>query len=457
MKNIFFVGIGGKGLNGIAKICLEKGFNVFGVDKDIKPETVALSEMGAVIFYEHKESNINKNIDLVVYSAIIKEDCPEIVKAKKLGIKIIKRAEFLGQLTKNDFRISVCGSHGKSTTTALVGLSMINSNIDATIFGGAPTRELDGYNHLGKSKYTVIESCEYDRSFFHLVGNITIITSIEKSHLEYYKDESEMLDSFAHYINLHNENSLIIANGDDSNIRKLTAHSRCRVVYFGFDQRNDYVISDVLKTLNGSNFSIYKNGHKIINNLNIKIPGLYNILNFTATAVLLERLGLKMDGVIETARHFSGVGRRFEISYLKSGQIFIDDFAHHPTQVKNLFDGIRQFFPNEKTCAIFQPRQYNLMKNFLTEYGQAFKKADEIILTDILPNLGDTQEDIKSVNSFDIAQSISKHSQKPVKIINSFPEIIQYLKSKYYGRSVITTIGTGNIYEIKNQFIKSIN
>lgn len=456
MKNIFFIGIGGKGLNGIAKICLEKGLRVSGVDHDIKPETVALTELGAMIFHEHRESNITPGIDLIVYSSIIRNDCPEIIAGRKLGIKIIKRAEFLGQLTANDFRISVCGSHGKSTTTALVGLGMINSNVDPTIFGGAPTRELNGYNHLGKSNYSVIEACEYDRSFYHLVGDITIINAIEKSHLEYYRDEQDMLDSFKHFIDLHDENSTIIANGDDANIRRLTANVSANVLYFGFDRRNDYVIDDVLKTTEGSTFSIFHKSKNILNQLNIKIPGTYNILNFTASAVLLRQLGFPMDGVIETARHFNGVGRRFEITHAKTGQIFIDDFAHHPTQVKNLFDGIRQFYPENKTCAIFQPRQYNLMKNFLTEYGQSFAKADEVILTDILPNLGDTADDIKSVSATDIAKSISFHSQKPVKIINSFPEIVSYLKSKYGEKSVITTIGTGNIYKVRDMFINSI-
>lgn len=456
MKKIFFIGIGGKGLNGIAKICLEKGFVVAGVDKDTKPETIALADMGARIFCEHRESNVTPDFDLVVYSSIIRSDCPEILSAKKFGIRITKRAEFLSQLTENDFRISICGSHGKSTTTALVGLGMINSNIDATIFGGAPTREINGYNHLGKSNYSVIEACEYDRSFYHLVGDISIVTSIEKGHLEYYRDEQDMFSSFRHFIDSHDEKSTIIANGDDANVRRLTANIRAKVIYFGFDHRNDYVITDVLKSSSGSSFSVFHKSKNILNQLNIKIPGTYNILNFTASAVLLKCLGVSMNGVIETARHFSGVGRRFEITYTKNGPIFIDDFAHHPTQVKNLFDGIRQFFPENKTCAVFQPRQYNLMKNFITEYGQAFQKADEIILTDILPNLGDTEDDIKSINASDIAKSISLHSRKPVRIINSFPEIVSYLKQKYSAESVITTIGSGNIYQIRDQFISSI-
>jgi UDP-N-acetylmuramate--alanine ligase len=455
MKNIFFIGIGGKGLNGIAKICLEKGFSVFGVDVEEKPETIALAKMGATIFYKHDKSNISPEIDLVVYSSIIKKDCPEISAAESMNIKTMKRSAFLGFLTEKDYRISVAGSHGKSTTTALIGLGLINSNIDACIYGGAYTKELHSYNHLGKSKYSVIESCEYDRSFFNLTGDISIITSIEKSHMEYYRDENEMVLAFKEFVERHKSCSTIIANGDDLNIRKVTNSAQQKIVYFGFDVRNDYVIGDVLKTKNGSTFSIFKKSKKILNSLTISIPGTYNILNFAAAAIVLYELGFSFDGIIETAKHFTGVGRRFEMLKLDTGQIFIDDFAHHPTQVKNFFDGVQQFFSDQKICAIFQPRQYNLMKNFLKEYGSAFAVADEIIVTDIVPGLGDTADDISAVDSQKIVDSIIENSQKPAIVMNNFSDITNYVKSNYGDNSVIATIGAGDIYKIKDLFIKN--
>ncbi len=455
MKNIFFIGIGGKGLNGIAKICLEKGLNVSGVDVEEKPETVALERMGARIFYGHSAENLSAEIDLVVYSSIIKKDCPEIIAANNLGIKTMKRSAFLGFLTSNNFRISVAGSHGKSTSTALIGLGLINSNIDTSVYGGAYTKELHSYNHLGKSKYAVIEACEFDRSFFDLTGDISVITSIEKSHLEYYRDENEMVLAFAEFINRHKKSAKIIANGDDLNIRCVTANAIQKTIYFGFDVRNDYVIGDVLKTKTGSTFSLFKNSKKVLNNLTIKIPGTYNILNFVAAAVVLCELGFSADGIIETAKHFTGVGRRFEMLKLDTGQIFIDDFAHHPTQVKNFFLGVEQFFSDQKICAIFQPRQYNLMRNFLTEYGQAFALADEIIVTDIVPGLGDTAEDISAVSAEKIVESIEKNSEKPARVMNDFSEITSYVKSKYGKNSVIATIGAGNIYKIRDLFIKN--
>jgi UDP-N-acetylmuramate--alanine ligase len=452
-KKIFFIGIGGKGLNGIAKICLEKGWSVSGVDTTIKPETVSLEKCGAKIYYKHSKSNISKETSLVVYTSIAKNS-PEIIQARKMGVMCMKRSEFLGLITKNDYRICIAGSHGKSTTTALLGLSFINSGVDSTIFGGAYSKELKGYNHMGKSQFSIIEACEYDRSFHDLIGNSTILTSVEKSHLEYYKDESEMLDSFKFYFDQHDENSFVFTNGDDEKARFVTKSSKASKIYFGFSNKNDYQIINVQRRKNGATFSIQKNNKLLIENLEINIPGDYNILNFASCISVMDTFGLNLSGVRETASIFSGVGRRFEIHKAKNGLTIIDDFAHHPTQVKYLFDGIRQFYPNQKVCAVFQPRQYNLIKNFLNEYGESFKKADEIIVTNILPALGDTEIDQKSVSIKELIQSIEKMSNKPVKLIETFTEITKYIKNKYKENDVVTTIGAGDIYKVKDNLLK---
>ena len=453
MKNkIFFVGIGGKGLNGIAKICLEKGWHVSGVDTMIKPETVSLEKSGAEIFYEHSSKNINTSISLLVYTSIAK-DSPEVTKAKELGLICMRRSEFLKQLTKNDYRISIAGSHGKSTTTAILGLSFINSGIDATIFGGAYAKELRSYNHFGKSKYSIIEACEYDRSFFDLIGNSTILTSIEKSHLEYYKNEDEMISAFKHFFNEHNRDAFIFTNGDCEKIKSAIKNSLATKILFGFSEKNHYQIYNVFRHKHSSTFSIKKDGINIINNLEINIPGDYNILNFTSCIALMHTFGFDLKGIRETAQYFSGVNRRFEIHKAKSGLTIIDDFAHHPTQVKYLFEGIRQFYPKQKVAAVFQPRQYNLIKNFLREYGESFSKADEIIITDIIPALGDTSLDISSICTDDLLNEIRKRSKKPVRLIKTFPEIVSYIEKNYGKNDIVTTIGAGDIYKVKDKLL----
>lgn len=452
-QNIFFIGIGGKGLNGIAKICLEQGYKVSGVDTHKKQETIELERLGATIFYEHNVENIQTGVDVVVYSSIAK-DAPEIHEAERLEIPIMKRSRFLAHLTRNDFRICVCGSHGKSTTTALLGLGTMRGGVDATIFGGAYTKEFAGYNHLGNSSYSIIEACEYDRSFHDLIGDTTIITSIEKSHMEYYKNEQEMVDSFKYFVKQHTPMSLIIANGDSVKVREVASVAQCPVLYFGFNQINHYAICDVTRRTNGSTFSIKFNDTVIIKDMTIRLPGDYNISNYTAVIATLHQLGVPLHGILETAAEFTGVARRFEVKTAPNGQIFIDDFAHHPTQVKNFFRGVRQFYPSKKVCAIFQPRQFNLMRNFVREYGAAFDQADEIIVTDIVPALGDTEKDMRSISAHDLANSIKVYSRKPVRIINDKDRIVSHLKTYYDNDSVVATIGAGDIYKVRDMMLQ---
>jgi len=453
-NNIFFVGIGGKGLNGIAKICLEQGYKVSGVDTLSKPETAELEKHGATIYHEHNFNNIQPGIDVVVYSSITK-NAPEILEAERLEIPVMKRSRFLAHLTRNDLRICVCGSHGKSTTTALLGLGAMRGGVDATIFGGAYTREFAGYNHLGKSSYSIIEACEYDRSFHDVIGDTTIITSVEKSHMEYYKNERDMINSFKYFVKQHTAMSLIIANGDSLKVREVAGVAQCPVLYFGFNQANHYAIYDVTRRTNGATFSIRFNNVTIIKDMTIRLPGDYNILNYTAVIATLHQLGVPLHGILETAAEFTGVARRFEIKTAQNGQIFIDDFAHHPSQVKNFFRGVRQFYPDKKVCAVFQPRQFNLMRNFLREYGGAFDQADEIILTDIVPALGDTKKDITSITAQDLANSIRVYSRKPVQIMNDKNHIAQHITAHYDTDSVITTIGAGDIYQVRDIMLQN--
>jgi UDP-N-acetylmuramate--alanine ligase len=447
--NIFFVGIGGKGLNGIAKICLEKGYKVSGVDTMSKNETTALETGGAKIYYSHSAQNITRDIDIVVYTSLAK-DAPEIIEAERLNILTMKRSRFLGMLTRHDFRICVAGSHGKSTTTALLGLSAISSGVDATIFGGAYAKEFAGYNHLGNSKYTIIEACEFDRSFHDLIANASILTSVEKSHLEYYKDEDEMLESFKYFFNQHKKNAVIFTNGDSEKCRLVTAEVECPVIFFGRGRGCEYRVVNMKKERNGSMFSVKYDGKLLVKDLRINIPGEYNVMNFAACIAFMHHFKIPLKGILETAHNFTGVGRRFEIKTARSGQIFVDDFAHHPSQVKDLMKSIRQFYPDKRVCAVFQPRQFNMMKNFVREYGEAFSQADEVIITEILPALNDTEEDKKSISTIDMMNSISKLSNRPVKIINDFKQISDYISENFDSQSVVTTIGAGDIYKVRD-------
>lgn len=453
---VYFIGIGGKGLNGIAKYCLKRGIGVCGSDIRKSEETESIKKLGGEVFYDNQGDNLNSSIDLVVRTSVI-ENNPEITKAHKLNIPVIKRSEFLGAIISQFQNISVVGSHGKSTTTALVGLALQFSGQDPTIFGGAYIKEIGSYERVGNGKYCVTESCEYDRSFLDLPGNISIITSLEKSHLEYYKDEEEMLQAFRDFVGLHKAGSTLIANGDNIEIRKLIFHTEAKLITYGFNMINDYVIKDVTYENNKSIFSVFKGDNLVIKDLQIKLPGSYNILNFVSVVVLFDKLGLDLSFIRELGLIFTGVGRRFEIHPINEILTFIDDFSHHPTQVKNLFDGIKQFFPDYKIYAVFQPRQYHLIKTFIKEYGGAFKKADKILVTDIIPALGDSDSDKKSLKVDQIIKSIKRHSYKnDVIYSDSFDSIIANLKNEIKDKTIVATIGAGDINKLKDLYTQYV-
>ena len=453
-KNIFFIGIGGKGLNGIAQICHQKGLIVSGVDKIKSIETKFLEEKGIKVFYKHAQANLSTNTDVVVYSSIVKSNCPELIAAKKLGIPVMKRSKFLNLLTNKLIRISVAGSHGKSTTTAIAGLSLSDFNSKASIYGGAYINEIDAYNQLGDSNLAVVESCEYDKSFLDLIGDYTIITDLESSHPEFYKNEEEMVKAFKQFVYLHPNRSSLIINGDNLKLRKISTNVRAKVATFGFNSVNDYHIVDMVKKEKTTQFSVKKDGEYLIKDVQVKIPGDYNVKNFTAVIALLDQMGYPLDNLQKVTENFKGVGRRFEVRDVDNHLTFIDDFAHHPTQVKNLMSGIKQFYPDHKICAIFQPRQYKLIKSFLREYGSAFKLANEVIVTDIVKALGDTKKDTNSICSDNVANSIKCYSQTEVKLISDFDKIKQYL-ARYLGtKTVVATIGAGNVNTILHSFNK---
>ncbi len=456
---IHFIGIGGKGLNGIAKICLEKGCKVTGSDINDNEETRAIAKSGASVFKGHSEIHINKDIDIVVRSSVISDKCPEFCKSNELGIPILKRSEFLRLLMKPYKKISIAGSHGKSTTTSLFGLALLYVKQDPTIISGAYIKELRDYCRLGNGEYIIVEACEYDRSFHDLISDVGVITNIEKSHMEYYKTESIMVSAFKEFVEKFSKDSVLIVNGDNRIIKTIVHSAKSKVISFGQEEHNDYIIKNIVFNAGFSNFEVYKNNNgKKISDFCIKIPGLYNIYNYTSVVSFFDHFNIPIKGIKQLGGTFTGIKRRFDIKGGFGDLVIIDDFAHHPTQVKNLLSSIKQFFPQHDICAVFQPRQYHLIKTFLSEYGNSFKVANQIILTDLVPALGDTNNDKKSLTIGDVINSIKINSKNNnIKYLNNFSEIIKYLNKYKNTKTVIVTIGAGDVYKIGDSFLNNLN
>lgn len=456
IKHVYIIGIGGKGLNSIAEFCVSKGYKVSGSDIKESPETKSLLQKGVQIYFDQTGKHIDSSIDLVIHSSIIKQIHSEIKRARHLQILVLSRAEFLGKLTDSYQRISVAGSHGKSTTSALATLALKSETGEVNAITGAYIKELDSYQTSGHSHVCVLEACEYGKSFLHIPGDYTLITSLEKSHMEYFKTEEKMNEAFKEFISTHKSNAVFIINGDILKLKEICLMHPGKVITCGFNTANDYVIKNIKLQDNFSVFSIFKEEICIERDIQIKIPGTYNVLNVALVFALLYEKRVGTSQFRKILNTFSGVGRRFEIEHHKS-TIFVDDFAHHPTQVKNLFKSLKQFFPDKKIYAIFEPRQYHLIKTFLKEYGKSFNLADEVCITDIVPALGDTRRDVESLSTSDIIDSVQKYS-RPQKVwyAQSYQEIVEKLNVKDLTDTVIATIGAGSIFKVRDLLVNRV-
>jgi len=449
-EHIYIIGIGGKGLNSIAEFCLSQGYVVSGSDCKESREIESLKKRGVRVYLDQTGKYVNQRHTLVVYSSIINRDHPERVRATELGIKQMDRAEFLKHITDKFIRVSVAGSHGKSTTSALATLALKEETGAVNAITGAYIKELKSYQTSGESPFCVVEACEYNKSFLHIPGDFTLITALEKSHMEYFGDEESMNNAFVEFISRHKDTATLIINGDVPKLRDMCGRHSGTVLTCGFNTSNDYVLTDLSLDEQGSIFSIYKDGMCIEKDISIKIPGGYNMLNVALVFILLHTLNSSTSNYRKLLQEFTGVGRRFELHKDKQ-TIFVDDFAHHPTQVRNLLTSIKQFFPHKKILAIFEPRQYHLFKTFLKEYGSAFKWAEEVYVTDIVPALGDTPTDIAGLSTQDVITSVQTYSKpKQVWYARSYQEIVDALLLRDLSNVVIATIGAGPIFQVRD-------
>jgi len=408
MQRIHFTGIGGIGVSALASIYLEKGYHVQGSDLKESATTQELQDKGAEIFIGHDASHLSSS-DLVVYSAAVPENNPELQQAKKFDIKTQVYAQALGDLSKNYFTIAVSGTHGKSTTASMIAQVLIKANLDPTfIIGTKPG------SRVGKSKYLVIEADEYKSSCLNYHPQIMVLTNIEAEHLDYFRDLNHILDIFGQYISQVQE--LIIANADDSNIKKAIGRANCKVQYY---QAQD---------------------------LKLQVPGVHNRYNAAAALEVARALEIDDSIALQALSEYSGVWRRFEIKGEVNGAIVIDDYAHHPTEVKATLQGAREKYPKKQIITVFQPHHYQRLKALFGEFVEAFDQADQVIITDVFSVAG-REEKIEKTGK-DLANAVQK-----AKYV-AFDKLAVFIKKKATPNDVILMMGAGDIIKVTERIIE---
>lgn len=447
-SHIHFVGIGGISMSGLAQMMLGRGFTVTGSDRAKSPITEKLEKMGAEIFLGHSEKNI-AGADLVVHTAAVREDNPELKAAKEQGIKSIDRAEFLGAVMKcYSHAVGVAGTHGKTTVTSMITHALVYAGTDPTISVGGELDLINGNVRVGKSDIFVTEACEYTNSFLKFFPTVALITNIEEDHLDFFSGIDEIIESFRKFARLTGKNGKVIACGEDENIGKALENEALNVVYYGMSDKFAYYPKNIRIKAGFPNFDIYCKG-KFLCNVDLKVPGEHNIKNAVAAIALCTEIGTDPKIAAEGVGTYPGVHRRFEKKGEYNGAVIIDDYAHHPTEIQATIKAAENFDEKRVVC-VFQPHTYSRTRTLWKEFSTAFDGADELVLLDIYPAREAFDGKTRSV---DLAEDIAARGVN-VKYKESFEKAYEYFKDTLSEGDILFTMGAGDVYKIGDMLLE---
>ena len=443
---IHFVGIGGIGMSGLAIIMKELGFKVQGSDISANKNIDRVKQKNIKIYIGHKKQNINKSTILVISSAI-KKNNSELLFAKKRKIPIYTRGEMLANVVSLMKNVVVAGSHGKTTTTSLISNIFSHAKIDPTVINGGVLNSFSGSARLGKSEWCILESDESDGSFTKIPPTYSIITNIDKEHLDYYKSLEILKNNFINFIEkTPSFGKAFICLDDKINKQVIKKIRNLNYNTYGIDKLSNFKILNISQNENNSKFDIKINlpgsKEKLIKNIRIPLIGLHNIRNSTAAAAVAFSVGIPIKIIKKGLEKFSGVQRRFTKVFTFQNVPFFDDYAHHPTEITEVLDGVREVYKGKEIVCIFQPHRISRVKNLHEEFSKSLKKADTVILCPIYT----AGENIKlgfSYNSF--AKKIIKNSKIKLILINNNLDLIKYVKQNIYGNKIVIGMGAGSI------------
>ena len=447
--HIHFVGIGGISMSGLAEILLHYGYSVSGSDSRASKMTDSLAKKGAVISIGHAAKNV-ENADIVVYTAAVKWDNPELIRAKELGLKIVSRAEFLGQIMKHyKYGVAVAGTHGKTTTTSLIAIIMKNANLDPTVMVGGEVDAIGGNVRAGKSSYFVTEACEYVESFLKLYPYAGIVLNIDADHLDFYKDINQIINSFSKFISLIPQDGYLITCADNENAMKAAKNAKTNVITFALKNKADWTASNITYDHNScGQFDVYHRGN-FFGSFKLNIPGKHNISNALCAIACSQIFNIDISTIKKSFLEFFGTHRRFEKLGSFNGVTVIDDYAHHPTEIKATLSAARNY-PHKKLWCIFQPHTFSRTIKLLDGFSKAFDDTDALIVTDIYAA---REKDTGEINSKMLADKIKQNGVDAV-YIQSFDDIADYIRKNTSPGDVVITMGAGDVYKVAEKLLK---
>lgn len=444
-KNIHCIGIGGIGLSAIAEILLSRGYNVSGSDMKESEITDRLRAQGAKVYIGHKAENV-EDADLVIYSAAIADENPEMVRAKERNAVLAGRAEILGLLMDEfDKSIAISGTHGKTTTTSMVSIILNNAQLDPTVLVGGNLAEIGGNVKVGGSPFFVTEACEYRDSFLELKPMIEVILNIDSDHLDYFKDIDHIVRSFKRFTENIKKGGKLIAYDSNPFIKGIIKEIPDAITY-GYSDNSTYTISDISFSNAGMPaFDVRYEGKKL-GRAELSVPGEHNILNATAAFACCHQLGVDSRVIIDTLRCYTGTERRFDVQGTTvKGVTVVDDYAHHPTEIQATLSAA-QNIPHNRLWCLFQPHTYTRTLALLDEFAESFAGADILILADIYAA---REKDIYKISSKTLADAIkAHHPDKEVLYMKDFGEMVDFVEKNAERGDLVITMGAGDIYKV---------
>jgi UDP-N-acetylmuramate--alanine ligase len=449
VKSIHFVGIGGIGMSGIAEVLLNLGYTITGSDLSTSDITRRLASLGAVIFRGHQASHLGDATDVVVISTAVRNDNPEVLEAHRRNIPVIPRAEMLAELLKMKFSIAVSGSHGKTTTTSMVATVLAYGGLDPTMVIGGKLASIGSNAKMGKGALIVAEADESDGSFLKLSPSLAVITNIDLEHLDYYRDIEEIKEAFLQFANSVPFYGSTILCADDKDVKEILPKIKRKFITYGIDPRSDYQAGDISFSGFSTGFSLYYRGN-LLGKVKLNVPGLFNVYNALAVIAVTRELDMEFSTIREGLESFAGVHRRMEIKGKVREITVIDDYGHHPTEIRETLAAARQVW-QEKIIAIFQPHRYTRTKALFHEFIKAFSDADSLILTDIYPA---GEEAIEGINAGALCEGIRNCGHRDVVYLPDFDGIVDHLLSTAEPSDIIITLGAGNVWKIGEEFLR---
>ena len=451
IERIHFVGIGGIGMSGIAEVLLNLGYKVSGSDLRASEITERLTGLGGEIYFGHAKENV-ANADVVVISSAVHDDNPEVIEAHLHLIPVIPRAEMLAELMRMKYGIAVAGTHGKTTTTSMVATLLSKGGIDPTIVIGGRLNSIGTNAKLGQGQFLVAEADESDGSFLLLSPTIAVVTNIDADHLDFYSGIEEIKDTFVEFINKVPFYGLAVLCLDDKNIREILPRVKKRYMTYGLSAQADIRATHVRHDGFITSFVAHFKGYRL-GEVSFPMPGPHNVLNAMACIAVALELDVPFTAIQEGFAAFSGVGRRFTVKGEPKGIMVVDDYGHHPAEIKATLAAARQGWPERRIVAAFQPHRYSRTHELFGEFVTAFYDADVLVLTDVYAA---GEQPIAGATAERLAAEILRHGQKDVTWIGNRELIPEHLSGVVREGDIVITLGAGNIWQQGEALVKLI-